>query len=862
MAKTQAEIQKQYRERRKAREGDAYAKAERDRVKRYYVPSHKLSPSDRKERNEKKKLAMRRHRQRKKTVNERNDVTAGPSSDQSRSVSAQSSSSEPLVVAFSFPNRSKGGKARKKSIISKQRKEIRQVKAESDRWFHKFKALKRKTDRAEKKKQPRDQTPKKKSRRENFLRDKTVDLTPKRKAMRDLQTSGISPKAAPEVLKNLTAFYAMTENIKEKSDEKKLKSKKSIERIVSGKIIKKYRLVGKVSSETGLNRNRLAKLEEMVLNDEQKTRLKEQRSILQERVLQFMERDDNSRVVPDKGQVIQDNGESKAKRVLNDYLHHLHDKFTLENPDVKISLTTFQRFRPKYILPVCFTTKSTCLCIKHQNFVLKLKVFLPRRRADNADQYVREHTDDEISDMINEDVEDGTVKYETWKHVLVGPENEKKKKMRVVQLEVTKEEFKTIMMNDVADFRIHLDLISNQYKQIRSLKENLPHDHAAIQMDFAENYLCGAAAAVQSEFWNKAFVTLHPCVIYYREGQSGSLKHKSVVFVSDELAHNCGTVFSFLKRLHPILKMLVPDLTFVHYISDSPTSQYRNKHIFYIMSHHPELFDGIDCSWSYFEAGHGKGPCDGVGAVAKKMADDAVKLEKKTIQDAQSFFEWASKEEKSIKYVLVEKEECEAARDTLYSLVIKPVKGTFQIHAVCNIQDAPGAIIVRKSSCFCDSCFIVKDNSKVMMPSCLGWEKVVLDVHQVPELPTSPESTSSPQASSTNQEQNIIPLPAVDEYVAAVYEFDKKWYIGKVLEVDPVDKEINVSFMKQCGGKQAVFKWPDTKDEVFVFQKDILCIITPPRPSGKRARMYTVPQDELDKIKSSFEEYKSTVTFN
>ena len=45
-------------------------------------------------------------------------------------------------------------------------------------------------------------------------------------------------------------------------------------------------------------------------------------------------------------------------------------------------------------------------------------------------------------------------------------------------------------------------------------------------------------------------------------------------------------------------------------------------------------------AWNYFEAGHGKGPCDGVGGTVKRLADDAIKQNKVVIQDASDFFIW------------------------------------------------------------------------------------------------------------------------------------------------------------------------------------------------------------------------------
>ena len=45
----------------------------------------------------------------------------------------------------------------------------------------------------------------------------------------------------------------------------------------------------------------------------------------------------------------------------------------------------------------------------------------------------------------------------------------------------------------------------------------------------------------------------------------------------------------------------------------------------------------------YFEAGHRKAPCDGVGGMAKRMADEAVKTGKVKIQYAVDLYDWARK---------------------------------------------------------------------------------------------------------------------------------------------------------------------------------------------------------------------------
>lgn len=43
----------------------------------------------------------------------------------------------------------------------------------------------------------------------------------------------------------------------------------------------------------------------------------------------------------------------------------------------------------------------------------------------------------------------------------------------------------------------------------------------------------------------------------------------------------------------------------IHYWSDSPTSQYRNKQMFNFVANHEHKY-GIKARWNYFEAEHGK----------------------------------------------------------------------------------------------------------------------------------------------------------------------------------------------------------------------------------------------------------------
>jgi hypothetical protein len=56
-------------------------------------------------------------------------------------------------------------------------------------------------------------------------------------------------------------------------------------------------------------------------------------------------------------------------------------------------------------------------------------------------------------------------------------------------------------------------------------------------------------------------------------------------------------------------------------VSDSPSSQYRNKFTLFLISVLCRQMGYKSWSWLYSESGHGKGAPDGVGAAVKRQAD-------------------------------------------------------------------------------------------------------------------------------------------------------------------------------------------------------------------------------------------------
>jgi len=220
-----------------------------------------------------------------------------------------------------------------------------------------------------------------------------------------------------------------------------------------------------------------------------------------------------------------------------------------------------------------------------------------------------------------------------------------------------REEFISMMKTEFVRFAAHIERVSSQYQGVKTMKEKLPKGHVLIQMDFSENYTCSTLEEIQSAYWNSSMVTLHPEVIYYRD-DNDELCHKSFVHVSEVLNHNDTMVLTIIDRLVKIVKEIGHEVQWIHFWTDSPSSQYRNKTIFDTVGRFPEIY-GMFASWHYFESGHGKGPCDGIGGTAKRNADNAVKQGKSLIQDARDFFAWASANQQGIQYDFITEHEYE-----------------------------------------------------------------------------------------------------------------------------------------------------------------------------------------------------------
>ncbi|CAG9823958.1 unnamed protein product [Phaedon cochleariae] len=176
-------------------------------------------------------------------------------------------------------------------------------------------------------------------------------------------------------------------------------------------------------------------------------------------------------------------------------------------------------------------------------------------------------------------------------------------------------------------------------------------------------------------------ISLHTVVMYTNAG--GKLKKECYCTLSECLNHNVPGIWA---HLDPILKSLMeqyPIIDTLHFVSDSPATQYRNKTMFFFLAVElSNLFPTIrKFSWNYLEAGHGKGAPDGVGGVTKRTADRLV-AQGHDIASFDTLVTALSQNIKGITYLTVDASDVKRISERLDNKKMPIFKGTMKVHQV------------------------------------------------------------------------------------------------------------------------------------------------------------------------------------
>ena len=453
------------------------------------------------------------------------------------------------------------------------------------------------------------------------------------------------------------------------------------------------------------------------------------------KIVDFYNRDDVSRMTAGKKETITRNKQKRQKRLLTDTLINMHLKFKSEL--AKVSYSLFCRVRPFYVVPPTERDRETCTCKVHDNlqFVvdkLQNSKILPRLNVDSLCKAIVCSTEikqcmygecvncknsrlefqcahDLLLNVVtcqscqNNDLKPKLVKFDPNEVVTCHQWVTKIEDHDGKTSTVTVKELETISLHSLVDkfhtmlskVRKHIFNIRHQYIQYRELRSKLTDTACMIHIDFAENYLCQYNREIQSVHFGGSHkqTTMHTGVLYV-----GQQDPQPFCTVSDSRMHDPVAIWCYLQPVLDDIAANYPAVTNINFFSDGPTTQYRQKKNFYLFS---SMLSRFQCAtWNFFESSHGKRPAYGVGAVLKRTADRLVR-QGADLPNARTVFE-KLQSETAVKLFFVCSDLVDhtmLSSDYLATLPSVPV--TMMLHQITIDCSMPGKLRYRDVSCFC-----------------------------------------------------------------------------------------------------------------------------------------------------------------
>lgn len=721
-------------------------------------------------------------------------------------------------------------KARKKNAKQKRERALKEKDLEIQGYKRKMEKYKKRLQRLEMK-----------------VNSSKNEETPNTKLTRMCDT----PETRTDLVKKALFGEVLNKQLKENYAGLRTQKEKDIfGRVVSGAIVKKYKLWRVQNS--AISYKRLQKSKNHSLLPVKRTR---QAFISKEHlktVQNFYDNDDNSRICAGKRECVTRNGVKKQKRYLLDTISNLYKKFWNNNSGL-ISYQTFCRLRPFWVVAPKINERDTCLCIKHANIDLKLtalhcRKILPYNNYNKllentcCNRYDEQCLSRECLRCVNKNPDyqefDDTkpISFKKWIAEKQDYKDPKLNKVRSItkyvkkSLTVRPRELIQELHEELDEYYRHERNILHQYKALKELKENLNDNEVAILMDFSENYCTKYNKEIQAYHFggSRLQLSLHTVVVYTKDST------KSYCTISQNTAHSPAAIWEHLK---PIFKTLSTHITCIHFISDGPVTQYRNKTMFHILATrlHVEVPNIQKFSWNFSESGHGKSAADGVGATCKRTAD-AIVAAGGDIDSLESFIESVQQRCPAITMFAIDNDAINNMSNDIQkdAKSLKSFNGTLKIHQIkgkisrCPLGLPKGAekLIMKSLSCSCE------EECQHFNLGVINYQVTKLHVDDVY---TDSESESETRLAQNSPDSNIIieneisrPCDIINtdfensagpstisqqqynsgDYVLVKFNVrnTEYRYAAVITQVDNEEGELTVTFMKICDKKGHKFK--------------------------------------------------------
>ena len=527
--------------------------------------------------------------------------------------------------------------------------------------------------------------------------------TPRSKTKRLIGKAKHDINSKKTVCRTLEFHFSLMNQIKAN----KANRKRSISDIVRGEILRKYRFRTRASSLTG---SRHPRIDKKIPKNSISARAKAAVTI-------FYERDDVSRITSSKKDTVTRYKIKKQRRVLCDFLGNLYNKYKAETLDT-ISFTTFWRLKPFWVTYPRKSDRETCLCRCCENTEFMAQTLYTHNITDSAclRVLVRQAVCnpenkmcmyDECQTCEGKHVNGGPVdpnlqvsweQWETHREEYV-PKSGDPKTVTVTGKSLYSSTARELWDNfhkQLLQYKRHAFNVSNQLKHYRKLRQDMKPNECLVHIDFSENFLGKRNREIQSMHFgaSQSQITLHTGCYFV------GAEDKPHLFcgVSDSLQHDPAAVWSFLRPVLKLVKCDHPEIDTVHFYSDGPTTQYRQKINFYLLSTQIYQMGFTSASWNFMASGHGKEIPDGVGAAIKRAADQRV-LHGSDIVDSKTLVDQLSQTDTSIHLYTITADDIEVVEKEVEDKTLKTVPGTMKLHQV--IVVAPELIKCREVSCKC-----------------------------------------------------------------------------------------------------------------------------------------------------------------
>jgi hypothetical protein len=476
--------------------------------------------------------------------------------------------------------------------------------------------------------------------------------------------------------------------------------------------------------------------------------------ILADALAAFFEDDENSRATAGVKETVRRGNAKKQKRILLHGMGFLLAKFKIQHPQFNIHLSTFYRHRPDHVVTATLADREQCLCPKCENLDLlvdgmyKARLLSSKEKHEILLEFIcsedsvaclsRQCSDCKDKSPIVGDVAADLpeVMYHRWEPK-VGTSG-----YHTVSRKVSCEVAIQQLLTQLCEYAAHFMRFRHQYQAIHRLKSNVQAGHLILHIDFSQAYDSKYNRLTSNGYYahSTSQITIHQGVAYLKgfDPQSFATLCDDNNKKSDAIAAHLDPVLDHFQLL------LGESLELVSLISDSPSSQYRNRKTLYIVDRVLRRRNIVRWQWIYTEAGHGKSAADGVGATIKRRCNQLVSSgEMRRVSTAAEAMQ-AMEVPQKLSITVFTVTSADIAR---YSRVLdvlddgkkeqlRPMLGIANAHHVCRLSVG---VIYRELACLCEGAAAICGCHKAKL-----WDML---------LKPTPQSAPSPAVGMTGRLQ-------------------------------------------------------------------------------------------------------------